>query len=187
MEGDAMHKVLSAVTVGSVGDLGRIAGDLAEHDVDIEAIGGGEATVGGLTIGTINLMLTQDDDADDAAVVDRILSLDLGGGRTPDSVRWYPCLHVELENARGAMAQAAALMGDASPPINIMAALLIDAHADWAVVAFAFEDGTVCDQAQTAFETAGIAVLEEHGGSGRRRHVDNELGGRVLRGDPGRG
>jgi hypothetical protein len=182
-----MHKVLSTVTVGSVGDLGRVAGDLADRGADIEAIGGGEATVGGLTIGTINLLLREDDDADDAAVVDRILSLDLGGGRTPDSVRWYPCLHVELENARGALAQAAALMGNASPPINIMAALLIDAHADWAVVAFAFEDDTVCDQAQTVFETEGIPVLEEHGGGGRRRHVDNVLSGQVLRGDTNRG
>jgi hypothetical protein len=182
-----MHKVLSTVTVGSVGDLGRVAGDLAERGVDIEAIGGGESTVGGMTIGQINLLLTQDDDADDAAVVDRLMALDLGGGRTPDSVRWYPCIHVELENRRGAMAEAAALMGNASPPINIMGAPLIDAHADWAVVALAFEEDGVRDQAQSVFEANGIAVLEQHGGGGRRRHVDDELGGRVLRGDTGRG
>jgi hypothetical protein len=85
------------------------------------------------------------------------------------------------------MAEAAALMGNASPPINIMGALLIDAHADWAVVALAFEEDGVRDQAQSVFEANGIAVLEQHGGGGRRRHVDDELGGRVLRGDTGRG
>jgi hypothetical protein len=182
-----MHKVLSTVTVGSIGDLGRIAGDLAEHGIDVEAIGGGEGKVGNQSIGQINLLITQDDDADDQAVVDRLLALDLGGGRTPVSVRWFPDLHVELENRRGALAEASALMGNASPPINIMSALLIDAHADWGVVSLGFEDEATRDAASAVFEANGVAVLEPHGGGGRRRHVDNELDGRVLRGDTNRG
>jgi glucose/arabinose dehydrogenase len=78
-------------------------------------------------------------------------------------------------------------MGNASPPINIMGALLIDAHADWAVVALAFEESGIRDQAQAVFEANGIPVLEQHGGGGRRRHVDTVLDGQVLRGDAGRG
>jgi len=182
-----MHKVLSTVTRGSVGDLGRIAGDLAEHGIDIEAIGGGESTVGAQTFGQINLLITQDDDANDQAVVDRLMALDLGGGRTPDSVRWFPDLHVELENRRGALAEASALMGNASPPINIMSALLIDAHADWGVISLGFEDEATRDAARAVFESKGIPVLEPHGGGGRRRHVDTVLDGRVLRGDTNRG
>ena len=48
-----MHRVVNATTAGSVGDLGRIARRLADDGINIAAVGGGEGSARGGSVGHI--------------------------------------------------------------------------------------------------------------------------------------
>ena len=115
-----MHKIVKAVTVGSVGDLGRIARALADNGYNIAAIGGGEGHARGSEVGIISLAI-EDDDADDGQIADVIRGVDLGGGRRLEAVEEHPALIVELPNTPGQLAAVAEEIG--SHDINIMGVL----------------------------------------------------------------
>lgn len=185
-----MHKVLSAASVGSVGDLARIARLLADREVNIDAIGGGEAAVLGGTAGIISMLISRDDETaeEEAATLDEIVeelrALQLDGGRTLADVQAYEALDVELDDRPGQLADAAALISGQG--INIMSVMSVDAHADWAVASLAFQSADARDQAREVLEGGGFTVMEPHGARRRRRRVTKVLGGQVLKGDHGR-
>jgi hypothetical protein len=170
-----MHRPLRVVSVGSVGDLGRIARRLAERGFNIEAIGGGEGTARGGSVGVVSMLVTPDDDP--SAIVEALEGLELDGGRTLEDVQTYPAFDLELGNQPGQLAEAAELLG--AHEINIMTILSIDVHNDWAVVCLAFEDDDAASEASERLRGAGFSVLQEHGGHRRRRRVDHKLGGAV--------
>lgn len=176
-----MHKVLSAASVGSVGDLARIARLLADRRVNIDAIGGGEAAVLGGTAGIVSMLVTSDDDdAELGSLLDALRELELDGGRTLADVRAYEALDVELDDRPGQLADAAGAVSDAG--LNIMSVLSIDAHVNWAVVSMAFESVDDRETARQALQRAGFNVLGKHGGRKRRHRVSRVIAP-VLRGD----
>lgn len=175
-----MHRVASSVTIGSVGDLGRIARALANAGFNIDAIGGGEGVARGGSVGIVTMLITPDDDP---AQIERILrSVELGEGRQLASVRMFPAFDLELADRPGQLADAAELIGEAG--INIMSVLAVDVHRDWAVVSLAFEEPGDATEAREILTRGGFTVLPSHGGRGRRRKVDAAIGDSVAFGDP---
>ena len=154
-----MHKIVKAVTVGSVGDLGRIARALADNGYNIAAIGGGEGHARGSEVGIISLAI-EDDDADDGQIADVIRGVDLGGGRRLEAVEEHPALIVELPNMPGQLAAVAEEIG--SHDINIMGVLLVDLHGATAHVGLGFDGPGARDDAKVALENAGFTVIEDH-------------------------
>lgn len=179
-----MHRVVKATTQGSVGDLGRIARRLADNNINIDAIGGGEGFARGGSVGVISLLVTPDEDRDDAAILGLLEGLDLGSGRTLTGVQIHPALDLELDDRPGELAVAAELLGDAN--INIVGVLSVDVHARWAIVSLAFENTgdwtSARDILREAVDDQGkkrFVVHEEHGGRDRRRKVDRVRADRV--------
>jgi hypothetical protein len=173
-----MHKVVKSVTVGSVGDLGRIARRLADHGYNINAVGGGEGSALDGTVGVISLLVTPDDDED--ALRELLQGMPLDGGRSLQDVAVHPALDVELVDEPGQLALVGELLGNAG--INIMAVQSVDVHLDWAHVSVAFEDDAARDAAQDVLVGGGIRVLPEHGARRRREQVDRILRG-IRKGD----
>lgn len=170
-----MHKVTSTVTVGSIGDLGHIAGALAGAGYNIDAIGGGEAQVDGKGIGVIALLITPDEPDDEDRIKEIISRVQLDGGRTVQGVEIHPSFDLVLNDEPGQLAGAAALIGGEG--INIQGMVTIDVHSGWGVVALAFSSDTDRDNARAVLEANGRLVLGEHGGRDRRLWVDEQLGG----------
>ena len=185
-----MHRVVNASTSGSVGDLGRIARALANDGFNIEAIGGGEGFARNGSVGHISLHLTPDEDADIERARNLLADLGLDDTTSPrrlDRVASFPCLDIELDDRRGELAELAELLG--SNDINIMSCVTIDVHANWAIVAMAFEDGQI-DDARTLIEGVTdpngeprFPVHEKHGGQHRRNQIDRAPGNRFKKGD----
>jgi hypothetical protein len=176
-----MHQVLNCGTLGSIGDLGRIARALSDNGYNIEAIGGGEALLDDSS-GIVTLLVTPDDNADVETLDTFLPGLELDSGRSLRSFRVHPDLHVELDDVPGELARAAEALGGAN--INIMSVLSIDAHAGWAIVCLGFEGDDDKDNAEGILRGEGFTVLPKHGGEKRRKHVDRELRGRIKKGDP---
>jgi hypothetical protein len=179
-EGGAMHSVANSVTVGSVGDLGRIARALQEAKINIDAIGGGEAVARGGEVGIISMLLTPDHDQQ--KILDALVGLDLGGGRVLEGVTMLPAFDLELADEPGRLADAAEVIG--AERINIAGIISVDVHSGWSIVSLAFASVADRNGARQALRNAGFTVLGGHGGRGRRRKVDDALGGRVPFGDP---
>jgi hypothetical protein len=186
-----MHRVVNASTSGSVGDLGRIARALADDGFNIEAIGGGEGFARGGSVGHISLHLTPDEDVDIERARNLLEGLDLAdlgtGARRLDRVETHPCLDIELDDRRGELAELAELLGNAG--INILSCVTIDVHANWAIVAMAFEEGQV-DAARALIEGVEepngdkrFPVHDKHGGQHRRNQIDRNPGNRFKKGD----
>ena len=170
-----MHKVTSTVTVGSIGDLGHIAGALAGAGYNIDAIGGGEALVNGSGVGVIAMLITPDEDTDEERIKEIIAGVQLDGGRTVQGVEIHPSFDLVLNDQPGQLAGAAGLIGNEG--INIQGMVTIDVHSGWGVVALAFSSDTDRDNARTVLEANDYLVLGEHGGQARRRWVDEQLDG----------
>ena len=113
--------------------------------------------------------------------------MDLGGAGTPSGAI-HPGFDLEMSSGPGSLATAAeslsADIGPDDPPINIMSALLVDVHGDWAIVAFAFEDDETSETAPLEIEGKdGFRVMPEHGGRRRRDKVSKHIKGKVKKGD----
>ncbi len=154
-----MHKIVSAATVGSVGDLGRISRALADAGYNIGAIGGGEAPALGREVGIISFAI-EDDDGDTGQIVDLIRAVELGGGRRAVSVEEHPALMLELQDMPGQLADAAELIG--SGDHNILGVLLIDMFDGVAHVGLSFEDEDERDVVKGVLVGAGFTVIEDH-------------------------
>lgn len=170
-----MHKVTSSVTVGSIGDLGHIAGALAGAGYNIDAIGGGEALIDGKGVGVIAMLISPDEEEDEARIKEIIAGVQLDGGRTVQAVEIHPSFDLVLDDQPGQLAGAAGLIG--SEGINIQGMVTIDVHSGWGVVALAFATETDRNTAQAVLVANDYTVLGEHGGRDRRLWVDEQLGG----------
>jgi hypothetical protein len=162
MEGVAMpHKIMKAVSVGSVGDLGRIARALADAQppYDIAAVGGGEGVAMGHEVGIVTFMI-KNDDADNGEIVALMKGVDLDDNRHLESVEEHPALAVELTDSAGSLAAAAEALGGEN--INIMGVMVIDKTSTAAHVGFGFENDTERDRAKTALQGAGFTVIDDH-------------------------
>lgn len=179
-----MHQTVKCGTVGSVGDLGRIARKVQQEGFNIRAIGGGEATLRGGGVGVISMLVTPDTEPDLARLADALTNLELDNARTLTEVQIHPGFDLDLDNQPGALADAAELIGSADPPINIMSVLLVDSHDGWGVVSFAFEDTDTRDRARDLVAADDrFTVLDEHGGEHRSDRVSKFVDGKVKRGD----
>jgi hypothetical protein len=158
-----MHKVVNVVTTGSVGDLGRIARALADAQppFDIAAVGGGEAHVGNGEVGLISLLVRDDRDRE-GELLDMIAGVDLGGGRTPDSVNAHDPLYVTLPDVPGSLADCCERVGDVGR--NIMSVLLLDLQSPRARIGLGFADVGDRDAAADALRGSyEIAIPGDHG------------------------
>jgi hypothetical protein len=182
-----MHQTVKFGTVGSVGDLARISREFHRRGLDIRAVGGAEANLRGGGIGVMSFLLEPDDHDLGDSFIDEMLGLDLGNGRTPTEVIVHPGFDLELGDQPGALADATELLGREGPDgpaINIMSALLVDVHNDWAIVSLSFEDAATVERAAQRFRDEGnFTVMEEHGGRKRREKVNKTIEGKVRRGD----
>ncbi len=154
-----MHKIVSAATVGSVGDLGRISRALADKGYNIAAVGGGEAPVHSREVGIISFAF-HDDEGDNGDIVATIAAVDLGGGRKPVSVEEHPALVVELQDTVGELARAAEIIGGNGH--NIMGVLLVDIFDGVAHVGLGFEGVGERDQVHQELEGEGFTVIDDH-------------------------
>jgi len=183
-----MHQTASCGSEGSVGDLARIARRLHELDFDVRAVGGGESFLREGSVGILSFLVEPDDPADLERLRQELVQMDLGGGRKPLQVEIYPGFDLEMSSGPGSLATAAetlsAANGPDDPPINIMSALLVDVHGDWAIVAFAFKDNDTRDRAARRFEgNDDFRVMPEHGGRRRRDKVSKAIKDKVKKGD----
>ena len=163
-----MHKVVSVVTSGSPGDLGKIAQALKDEGINIDAIGGGEGVLNGTPVGIISMLVTSDEQ--NSAVGELIGALDLGPGHTLVSSAEHPALDLELDDSPGTLADATSLLG--GQDIDIMGVISVDVHVGWGIVSLGFEDEGVRDTASDLLTNNGFTVLEPHGGRERRHEVD---------------
>ena len=187
-----MHRVVNATTAGSVGDLGRIARRLATDGINIAAVGGGEGSARGGSVGHIAFLIDADDGRTDEEILDKLIGLPLSSTqefaqRTLDSVEIFQAIDIELDDKIGELAAVGEVLGAAL--IDIKAALSVDVHADWGILALAFADDDV-DQARDLLSNAQdeqgnlrFKVYPEHGARKRRRRVDNAIKGKVGKGD----
>jgi hypothetical protein len=185
-----MHQTVKVGTVGSVGDLARIARKLADEGYDIRAVGGAEANLRGGGVGVMSFLVEPDDPARLTGLVDLLMGLALDGGRTPTQVEIHPGFDLLLNDQVGALATAAELLGEDrgtdDPPINIMSALLVDVHDSWGIVSLSFEDDATRDRAIARVDgQSGLRVMDQHGGRTTRARVDRQIRGKVKpAGDP---
>jgi hypothetical protein len=178
-----MHRVVNALTVGSIGDLALIAGRLSENDININAIGGGEGPgPSGRDVGVISLLVSDANDPDDETVegraVDVLAGLDLGNGRTLEHVVALEALDLVLTDAPGQLAAAAARLGDQG--IDILGLVAVEVHVGQGIVSLGFADEATRDTARGALEApdaqgASFVVMPKHGGRDRRREIDEIL------------
>lgn len=152
-----MHKVVNALTIGSVGDLGKIAGALAEAGFNVVAVGGGEGHALGSSIGLVSLII-EDDEGHEDDITGLLTNLVLDNGRQLVEVAWYDSLVAELQDQPGELARAGAILGNAGH--NIMSVISIDTHRDMAHVAFAFESAATRDDAARVLKAEGIGIIE---------------------------
>lgn len=167
-----MHRVVSTMTIGSIGDLGRIADRLADNGVNIDAIGGGEALLDGRGVGVIAMLMTPDDDTD--RILSALDGLELADGRTLQGATFHPSFDLVLDDHPGELARAARLIGGEG--ISIMGLVSIDVHAGWGIVGLGFGGEADRDAARDRLREEGFTVLSEHGGQRRRAWVDEMLG-----------
>jgi hypothetical protein len=164
-----MHQTVKLGTVGSIGDLGHIAKALGDAGFNIEAIGGGESTglrEDGRGVGIITLLVSPDEDPDIPNLQAALDGIVLDDGRKVDA-QIMRSLDVEFRHDPGALAIAAAALGEAG--INIESILLIDVNGHRAVVSMGFND-TDLDNAADILNDAGrrFRVLPKHGGRDSR-------------------
>lgn len=155
-----MHRVVMALSTGSVGDLGRLARALANADppFDIAAVGGGEAANDHREIGIITLLI-RDDDGREQEILDIANEIDHGNGRHFALVASYPALIVELDDQPGSLATCAELIG--GQDINIMGIALIDLHGSSAHVGMGFADESERERAAAAL-AGSFEVIDHH-------------------------
>lgn len=155
-----MHKVVKAVTTGSVGDLGRIASALAGANppFDIATIGGGEGRVGRDEVGIISILVRNDENRE-SELVDLVSAIDLGSGRRFASVESHWALLVDLTDEPGSLADCAGRIGNAEA--NILGVLLVGIRGPKARVAFGFGTEQERDAAAEAIE-GHWTVVDHH-------------------------
>lgn len=95
------HQVVKASVFGSVGDLAKITGVVKDLQLNILAIGGGEAVTGDGEVGVISMIIEPDGEAKTAELVDALQTLELDNGRRLANVEVLRNIHIALTNEIG--------------------------------------------------------------------------------------
>jgi hypothetical protein len=151
------HQVLKSTTVGSVGDLAKIAQALAGINVNIVAVGGGEGMHGAQEVGVIAMLVEPDDDAKMREIDQTLRTLVLDPGPPPRKIahlETHPSIHVELEDTPGQLQYAASNVAGK----NILSVISIDNRDGVAHVALGFSRSDV-SAAQAALDAAGVKIV----------------------------
>ena len=106
------HQVVKASVLGSVGDLAKITGVVKDLQLNILAIGGGEAVTGDGEVGVISMIIEPDGEAKTAELVDALQTLELDNGRRLANVEVLRNIHIALTNEIGELNSAVTAIGD---------------------------------------------------------------------------
>ena len=150
------HQVIKASAFGSIGDLAKITGVVKELELNILAIGGGEAVIQTGEVGVIAMLIEPDDEGTTATLVDalRNLVLDDATDRHLADVEVLPNIHIELSNDIGELNRAAVAIDD----INIRAIVFLGDLLGESHVALGFAEGDV-DEAERRLKDAEIKIV----------------------------
>jgi hypothetical protein len=148
------HQVVKASVHGSVGDLAKITEVVMNLELNILAIGGGEAPTDDGEIGIVSMIIEPDDETSTANLVTQLRALQLDGNRSLADVEVIPNIHIALANKVGELNHAVTAIGN----INIRAIVSLGDFLGESHVALGFADGDVAT-AQQRLTDAGIKIV----------------------------
>jgi len=131
------HQVVKLAVHGSVGDLAKITGVVKDLDLNILAIGGGEAPADDGEIGIISMIIEPDDEASTNRLVSDLQALQLDNGRSIADLELLPNVHIALANKAGELNRALVTIGN----INIRAIVSLGDFLGESHVALGFAAG----------------------------------------------
>jgi len=132
------HQVVKLAVHGSVGDLAKITGVVQDLDLNILAIGGGEAPAGDDgEIGIVSMIIEPDDEAKTDELRTRLRALQLDNGRSIADLEVLPNVPIALENKVGELNRALTAIGDR----NIRAIVSLGDFLGESHVALGFDAG----------------------------------------------
>ena len=155
------HQVVKASVHGSVGDLARITEVVKNLELNILAIGGGEAVTDDGEVGVISMIIEPDDEATTDELVSQLRALQLDNNRGLSDLEVLPNIHIALANDVGELNRAVTAIGD----INIRAIVSLGDFLGESHVALGFAEGDVAT-AEQRLTDAGVKVVpheEEQG------------------------
>lgn len=106
------HQVVKASVHGSVGDLAKITGVVKDLQLNILAIGGGEAATDDGEVGVISMIIEPDGEAKTTELVDALRALELDDNRRLADVEVLRNIHIALANEIGELNRAVAAIGN---------------------------------------------------------------------------
>ena len=148
------HQVVKASVHGSVGDLAKITGVVRDLNLNILAIGGGEAAHDDGEIGIVSMIIEPDDDASTARLVSDLQALQLDNGRSIADLEVIRNVHLALENKVGELNRALVAIGN----VNIRAIVSLGDFLGESHVALGFADGDLPTVMQRLTD-AGIKIV----------------------------
>ena len=156
------HQVVKASVHGSVGDLAKITELIKTLQLNILAIGGGEAVTDDGEVGVISMIIEPDGEAKTNELVDALRDLELDDDRRIANVEVLRNIHIALANEIGELNRAVTAIGNRNiRAIVSMGDFLGESHVG---LGFAEDDWATAVQLLT---DAGIKIVpsEEEGQS----------------------
>ena len=156
------HQVVKASVHGSVGDLAKITELIKNLQLNILAIGGGEAVTDDGEVGVISMIIEPDGEAKTIELVDALRDLELDDDRRIANVEVLRNIHIALANEIGELNRAVTAIGNRNiRAIVSMGDFLGESHVG---LGFAQADESTVIQRLT---DAGIKIVpsEEEGQS----------------------
>jgi hypothetical protein len=148
------HQVVKASVHGSVGDLAKITGVVKDLQLNILAIGGGEAATDEGEVGVISMIIEPDGEAKTAELVDALRALELDDNRRLADVEVLQNIHIALANEIGELNRAVTAIGNRNiRAIVSMGDLLGESH-----VGLGFAEADVSTAIQRLTD-AGIKIV----------------------------
>jgi hypothetical protein len=148
------HQVVKASVHGSVGDLARITGVVKDLELNILAIGGGEAPADDGEIGIVSMIIEPDDEASTNRLVSELQALQLDNGRSIADLEVIPNVHIALANKVGELNRALVTIGN----VNIRAIVSLGDFLGESHVALGFAAGDLATVVQRLTD-AGIKIV----------------------------
>lgn len=149
------HQVVKAAVHGSVGDLAKITGVVKDLQLNILAIGGGEAPAADDgEMGIVSMIIEPDDPDTTDTLVARLGALQLDGGRSLADVEVIRNVHLALANEVGELNRALVAIGN----VNIRAIVSLGDFLGESHVALGFADGDLPTVIQRLTD-AGIKIV----------------------------
>ena len=156
------HQVVKASVHGSVGDLAKITGLIKDLQLNILAIGGGEAVTDDGEVGVISMIIEPDGEAKTNELVDALRDLELDDDRRLANVEVLRNIHIALANEIGELNRAVTAIGNR----NIRAIVSMGDFLGESHVGLGFAEADVSTAIQRLTD-AGIKIVpsEEEGQS----------------------